>query len=162
MKLQALRRRLVLPISLDEAWEFFSNPANLRRITPPQMGFEVTSEPQDEMYAGMIVTYRIRPLLGIPITWVTEITQVTAPCFFVDEQRFGTYRFWHHQHHFRAVPEGVECEDIVHYTLPFGWVGRLAHALFVRRRLERIFDFREEVLARELGRTQAGLAEVSG
>lgn len=153
MKLHVLRRRLVLPTGLDEAWAFFSNPANLRRITPPEMGFEVTSAPQDETYAGMIITYRVRPLLRIPITWVTEITHVREPSFFVDVQRFGAYRFWHHEHHFRAVPGGVECEDIVHYALPFGLLGRIVHALFVRRQLERVFDYRERVLSRELGDT---------
>lgn len=111
------------------------------------MGFEVKLiSPEQKMYAGMIIAYKVRPLLGIPMNWVTEITHVREPYFFVDEQRFGPYSLWHHQHHFREVAEGVEMEDLVSYKVPLGILGRLANVLFVRKRLEYIFDYRYKVL----------------
>ena len=99
----------------------------------------------------MIITYRIRPVLGIPITWVTEITHVQEPSHFVDEQRFGPYRFWHHKHLFKATKDGVEMEDIVDYAMPLGPLGSIPHALLIRKRLEGIFDYRERVLKELFG-----------
>lgn len=140
-----------LPISLPEAWRFFSDPRNLPRITPPSLGLEVTSDLPGEMYPGMILTYRVRPIPWVSVRWVTEITHVREPSLFVDEQRFGPYRFWHHEHHFREVPGGVEMEDIVHYALPLGAIGKVFGGPLVRRRLEQIFAFRRQFLAREFG-----------
>lgn len=144
--LQRLTRRQELPISLDEAWQFFSRPENLAKITPPDLGFEITSPPRQEMYAGMIVSYRLRPLAGIAVPWVTEITHVKKPHFFVDEQRSGPYRFWHHQHHFEAAGAGVWMTDLVHYQLPFGRPAQLLLGRMVARRLAAIFDFRTRAL----------------
>ncbi len=141
-----------LPLTLAEAWEFFSRPENLARITPPELGFEVTSELPEKMYAGMIVTYRIVVLPGVKVPWVTEITQVREPEYFVDEQRSGPYRLWHHQHQFEAVPGGVRMTDLVHYQLPFGKVGDVLAGGLVRRRLERIFTYRREILEKMFGR----------
>lgn len=141
-----LRAVQLLPIPIGEAWAFFSNPSNVGRITPPWMRFEITSPLPERVYAGQIVTYRVRPMLGIPVNWVTEITQVREPHFFVDEQRFGPYRFWHHEHHLREVDGGVEMEDLVTYSLPYGWLGALVHRLVVARRLEEIFDYRRRTL----------------
>lgn len=154
MSVYALKYKQRLPISLDEAWAFFSSPKNLNEITPPHMGFRVTSDPEflEQAYAGQIITYTVRPLLGIPLFWMTEITHVEPGKFFVDEQRFGPYTFWHHQHHFRAVPGGVEMTDLVHYKLPLGPLGRLAHWLFVRRQLAGIFDFRKAKLEALFGK----------
>lgn len=149
MKLHLLEREQRLPIPIGEAWAFFSDAANLARITPPDMGFEVTSKLPGRMYAGMIVTYRVRPLAGIPVTWVTEITHVDEPHLFVDEQRFGPYRFWHHQHHFREVEGGTEVSDIVTYALPPG--GGLLRPLLVAPRLAAIFDHRRRVLEATFG-----------
>ncbi|MCP2501861.1 MAG: SRPBCC family protein [Deltaproteobacteria bacterium] len=140
-----------LPISLPEAWSFFSDPRNLSRITPPSLGLEVTSDLPGVMYPGMIVTYNVRPIPWVSVGWVTEITHVREPVLFVDEQRFGPYRFWHHEHHFREVEGGVEMEDIVHYALPFGTIGRVFGGPLVRRRLEQIFSFRRRFLVREFG-----------
>ena len=140
-----------LPISLPEAWRFFSDPRNLPRITPPSLGLEVTSDLPGEMYPGMIITYLVRPIPWVPVGWVTEITHVREPSLFVDEQRFGPYRFWHHEHHFREVEGGVEMEDIVHYALPFGKIGAIFGGSFVRRRLAEIFAFRRRFLEREFG-----------
>lgn len=138
-------------MSVDAAWAFLSDPRNLATITPPDMGFEVLGEPEPLTYAGQIIEYRVRPLLGIPVHWVTEITHVDAPHFFVDEQRFGPYAFWHHQHRLRAVEGGVEMTDIIHYRLPLGPLGRLVEPLLVRPRLAAIFAHRQRVLAERFG-----------
>jgi ligand-binding SRPBCC domain-containing protein len=151
MKPSVLREVQRLPISLPEAWRFFSDPRNLTRITPPSLGLEVTSDLPGEMYPGMIITYRVRPIPWVSVGWVTEITHVRELSLFVDVQRFGPYRFWHHEHHFREVEGGVEMEDIVHYALPLGTIGRVFGGPLVRRRLERIFAFRRRFLAGEFG-----------
>lgn len=147
MRLFRIERRQVLPTGLPEAWRFFADPANLRRITPPWLDFTITSRVPTDIYAGLLITYRIRPVAGIPCTWVSEITQVRAPHYFVDEQRSGPYRFWHHQHHLKTVQNGCEVMDIVHYGLPLGVLGEVAHALWVRRKLDEIFRFRYHALS---------------
>ncbi|WP_298710331.1 SRPBCC family protein [uncultured Chitinophaga sp.] len=112
-----------MPVRLDRAWEFFSDPSNLQHITPPRMGFTVVSEPhQGRIYAGQIIEYRLKPLLGIPMYWMTEITRVEPGKMFIDEQRFGPYSFWHHQHHFEPRGESTLMTDIVHYRIPLGWL----------------------------------------
>jgi len=147
MKLYQFKRNQVLPIEIQEAWDFFSSPVNLKEITPDSMGFDIISDFEGEkMYPGLILEYIIRPLLNIPVHWVTEITQVKEPFYFVDEQRFGPYKFWHHQHHFKETPEGVEVRDIVNYSLPFGFFADLMHPLIVEPRLKKIFDYRSEKL----------------
>ena len=148
----SLRREQLLPISITEAWAFFSAPDNLKEITPPYMGFETLSKPEkDYMYAGQIITYYIRPLLGLKLFWMTEITHVSEENYFVDEQRFGPYAFWHHTHFFYPVPGGVKMVDLVHYKLPFGFLGKFAHWLFVKKQLQGIFDFRHQVLLNRFG-----------
>lgn len=150
MKIHRLERSQRLPIGLDEAWEFFADPANLAEITPGWLAFEVTSRDlPPRMHPGMIVTYTVRPVLGVPVAWVTEVTHVVEPVLFVDEQRFGPYRFWHHQHHFRAVDGGVEARDVVHYALPPG--GGPVARWVVAPRLERIFAHRRDVLRGRFG-----------
>lgn len=151
MQLDKIHRRQNLAIPLATAWNFFSDPHNLRDITPPALGFQVTSTPAERMYPGMIISYRITPLWGLSRQWITEITHVLEPQLFVDEQRFGPYRFWHHQHLFRAIAGGVEMEDIVHYILPFGRAGQLLAAALVKKELQKIFDFRRNVLAQKFG-----------
>jgi ligand-binding SRPBCC domain-containing protein len=146
MKPFEFERIQVLPISIDTAWDFFSNPGNLARITPPGMDFRITSSPQGSTYAGQIFTYTVRPLLGISMAWTTEITHVSKPVFFVDEQRFGPYRFWHHQHFFREVDGGVEVRDLVHYLLHHDQLAWLVNRLIVAPRLRKIFDYRTTAL----------------
>ena len=132
-----------IPCSLQAAWQYFSNPANLQAITPAGMGFKVISEDNSPvMYAGQLIEYTVRPLLGIPVYWMTEITHVEQNRFFVDEQRFGPYSLWHHQHHFKEGPGGVEMTDIVHYKIPFWFLGDLANVLLVKAKLKEIFDYR--------------------
>lgn len=144
------KKTIKLAISVDEAWTFFSNPRNLKEITPEYMGFDITSEFfKDKMYPGMIITYRVTPLFGIPMSWMTEITQVKENEFFIDEQRVGPYKIWHHQHHFKAIDGGVEMTDIVNYVVPLGFLGRLVEPFLVRPKLREIFDFRQKMM-REL------------
>lgn len=149
-----LREVQRLPISLLEAWNFFSDPGNLPRITPPSLGLAPTSDLPDRMYPGMIVTYRVRPIPWVSVGWVTEITHAREPSLFVDEQRFGPYRFRHHEHHFREIEGGVGMEDIVHYALPLGGIGRLLGGPLVRSRFDRIFAFRRRFLERGFGSTK--------
>jgi ligand-binding SRPBCC domain-containing protein len=146
LKIYQFKAKQLLPISIDKAWEFFSNPNNLPKITPPWLNFKVTSQLDDKMYAGMIITYLVRPILNIPTTWVTEITHVREPNFFVDEQRFGPYKLWHHQHIFREAAGGVEMEDIVSYAVPFGFVGSIVNRLIISKKINEIFSFRKEKL----------------
>jgi ligand-binding SRPBCC domain-containing protein len=132
-----------LPVSLEEAWHFFSRPDNLKDITPANLGFKIISTHSgDQMYAGQVIEYTVRPLAGIPVYWMTEITHVKDKEYFVDEQRYGPYSLWHHQHHFKAIEGGVEMTDIVHYKIPFWFIGDIANSLFVRKQLADIFSFR--------------------
>ncbi|HNW53861.1 MAG TPA: SRPBCC family protein [Bacteroidales bacterium] len=133
-----------VPARLDVVWDFFSSPGNLSKITPPEMGFIIISPPQPEMYSGMFIMYKVSPLLGIKLNWVTEITHVREKLFFVDEQRRGPYQIWHHEHHFREVEGGVEMRDILHYRVPFGILGTLVDHLFVKKKVRAIFSFREK------------------
>lgn len=147
--MHVLERRQHLPIPLPEAWAFFSDPRNLARITPPEMGFKITGPlPEGPTYAGQRITYTVRPMLGIPLTWVTLITEVEAPDRFVDTQEKGPYAHWCHTHTFHADGAGTLMQDRVEYALPLGILGDLAHRLFVERQLAGIFDFREQVLLR--------------
>lgn len=150
-----LERELVVPAEIDDAWEFIRRPANLDRITPPDLRFQIVGEVPDAMYDGLLVEYRVRiPWLGTR-RWLSEIKHVRAPYAFVDEQRVGPYRLWYHEHELAAVPGGVRFRDRVHYALPLWPLGELAHRLLVRRTLERIFDYRAQRL-RERFATPAG------
>ena len=145
----------LLPLTLSEAWDFFSRPENLAKITPENLAFEVTSPLPERMYAGMIVNYRVRPLAGIAVPWTTEITHVVEPVFFVDEQRSGPYRLWHHQHSFAEVDGQVRMTDLVHYQVGFGLPGHLLAGGLVRRRLDEIFDYRKQKLFELFGRKKS-------
>lgn len=134
----------LIPESLDVVWDFFSSPSNLSRITPPKMGFLITSPEHTEMYAGMFITYKVRPAAGIKLNWVTEITQISNRKYFIDEQRRGPFSIWHHEHHFREVSGGIEMHDILYYAVPFGILGKLANMLFVKKKVEYIFIYREK------------------
>jgi ligand-binding SRPBCC domain-containing protein len=144
-----LRFQQQLNASMEEAWEFMVSPKNLQKITPPSMGFEITTPtPPSEIHAGMTIGYYVPPLLGIKMAWLTEITHLVPLQFFVDEQRYGPYKMWHHQHHIRKHNQGVLMEDILTYQLPFGILGSLANALFVRKKIQHIFHYRHEALNR--------------
>ncbi len=140
-----------LPISLNEAWEFLSSPANLKEITPDYMGFNIVSGDTGAMYPGQIIQYIVSPMLGINTRWVTEITHVIDKSYFVDEQRFGPYDLWHHKHFLKAIEGGVEMHDTVHYKLPFSPVANLFHNMLVKPRLTEIFTYREAKLIELFG-----------
>lgn len=145
MKVQQFCRKQFIPASIEEVWDFFSSPANLKVITPPYMGFDVkTQNLSPKMHPGLIIEYTVKPLLSIPFSWVTEITHVNEPYFFVDEQRFGPYAFWHHQHHFKSQDGGVLMEDIVHYRVPLGALGLFFAKSTVEGKLNEIFEFRQQ------------------
>jgi ligand-binding SRPBCC domain-containing protein len=150
MKIYTKASKQQLPISIDEAWNFLSDPKNLQTITPDFMGFNIVSGTDRTIFPGQIIQYTVKPVLGIPMRWVTEITHVIDKQYFVDEQRFGPYAFWHHKHFLVEIPGGVEMEDIIHYKLPMGIIGQLAHPL-VKSKLDAIFDYRREKLAMLFG-----------
>ncbi len=151
MKIYTLNREQILPVKIEQAWDFFTSPHNLSKITPSSLDFKVLSKNEGPIHPGMIIRYKVTPILGISLNWVTEITHVEHQHLFVDEQRFGPYAFWHHLHKFKEVEEGVEMEDLVHYTLPFGPIGAIAHTLLVKNKLNEIFDFRTKVLREIFG-----------
>lgn len=143
------------PVGKDEIWEFISSPGNLKHITPPYMGFDILNkELPEKMYPGMIISYHVRPLWGIKTLWVTEITHVIDKEYFVDEQRVGPYRLWHHQHRLIEGPGGVQMEDTVTYQPPFGWLGNIANNLIIKNKLKEIFDFRTQILERKFGKKE--------
>lgn len=151
MKIYRLHTHQNLPISVDEAWDFLSDPANLKIITPDYMGFNILSGADRKTFPGQIIQYIITPLAGIPTKWVTEITHVKDKEYFVDEQRFGPYALWHHKHFIKAIPGGVEMEDIIDYKLPMGILGQLAHPIVVKPKLKEIFDYRYQKLIELFG-----------
>ena len=143
MPVYTLRQTIKIPSSLEQVWDFISSPGNLKKITPPYMGFDITSKGLPEkMYAGMIIHYLVSPVFGIKTTWVTEITHVSDLKYFVDEQRVGPYRMWHHQHFVEQIEGGVLMTDIVDYQPPLGILGALANLLIIKKKLREIFDYR--------------------
>ena len=137
-----LKSTQFIPASLETCWDYFSSPNNLKEITPKDMGFIIKTDLPGKMYEGMMIEYIVTPLLGIPMNWITEIKAVKEGVFFIDEQRKGPYKIWHHEHHFKAVEGGVEMTDIVSYEVPFGFLGKLVHPMIVRPKLEQIFKYR--------------------
>lgn len=143
MAFYQLKKEQFIKASLDEVWGFISAPKNLKEITPPHMGFDITSDNHNEpMYQGMIISYIVKPMFNIPTTWVTEITNVVDKKYFVDEQRIGPYTMWHHQHILEEVDGGILMKDIVTYQPPMGFLGVIANKLFIKNQLEQIFKYR--------------------
>lgn len=152
MALFTIETEQKIPASIGEVWDFISSPANLKRITPDYMGFDIlTKNLPDTMYAGMIIAYKVSPLLGIKMTWVTGITQVKKYEYFIDEQLVGPYSLWHHQHRISPIEGGVLMNDIVNYRPPFGVLGQMANGLIIRRQLQEIFDYRRKKLTEIFG-----------
>jgi ligand-binding SRPBCC domain-containing protein len=153
MPFYQLNRTQKIPVTIEEIWDFISSPENLKKITPPYMGFNITSNNATEkMYAGMIITYKVSPFPGIKLNWVTEITQVKDNEYFVDEQRIGPYKMWHHQHKIVVIDGGVLMTDIVSYQPPWSMLGALGNALFIKQQLKQIFDFRTIALEKRFGK----------
>tara|TARA_B100000131_G_scaffold319338_1_gene365019 strand:+ start:890 stop:1354 length:465 start_codon:yes stop_codon:yes gene_type:complete len=135
-----------LPISLDEAWDFLSSPNNLKLITPESMNFKIIDWDKKKAYPGQIIQYTVSPVLGIKIKWVTEITQVIRNSYFIDEQRFGPYSFWHHKHFIKEIDNGILMDDVIHYKIPFGLIGKILNKIYVQNKLDKIFKYRENKL----------------
>mgnify|MGYP001380541664 CR=1 FL=1 len=151
MKIYRLHTKQKLPISINDAWNFLSDPNNLREITPNYMGFKITSGADKMMYPGQIIQYIVTPILGIPTKWVTEITHVIDGKYFVDEQRYGPYSLWHHKHFLKTIENGVEMEDIIDYKIPFGLLGQMIHPIIIKPKLKEIFDYRQNKLIELFG-----------
>lgn len=151
MAIHTLHAKQKLPISVAEAWAFLSNPKNLKVITPDYMGFNIKSGADRYMFSGQIIEYIVTPLFGIKTKWVTEITHLVDQQYFVDEQRYGPYSLWHHKHFINKVEGGVEMEDLLHYKLPFGFLGQLAHPILVKPKLNEIFEYRKNKLIELFG-----------
>lgn len=139
--------------NVDEVWDFLSSPKNLKDITPESMGFEIISKDlPDIMQPGMLIAYHVKPIMGIKTKWVTEITQVREKEYFIDEQRVGPYTLWHHQHFIEVIKNGVLMTDIVSYKPPLSLLGNIANGLFIKNKLNQIFEFRQEALERKYGK----------
>ena len=151
MKIYTLQAKQNLPITMEEAWRFLSDPKNLKIITPDYMGFNIQSGADRPMFAGQIIEYLVTPILGIKTKWVTEITHVVDKEYFVDEQRFGPYALWHHKHFIKEIDGGIEMEDLLHYKLPFGFLGQLTHPFLVKPKLDEIFEYRKNKLVELFG-----------
>ncbi|MEY2538215.1 MAG: hypothetical protein QOG67_1955 [Verrucomicrobiota bacterium] len=148
MPIYKLERTQIVKVSLPECWRFFSDPPNLQKITPSSLNFRIKSELPDQIYPGLLFEYSVSPSFGVPVRWLTEIQHVDPLRYFADKQRVGPYRMWHHEHFFRELPEGAtECRDLIHYIPPFGPLGPLLNAIFIRPQLTKIFDFRAQMLA---------------
>ncbi|MDP4263401.1 MAG: SRPBCC family protein [Bacteroidota bacterium] len=157
MAVHSIKNVQKIPITLQQAWDFYSDHANLQTITPPKMKFKVISQHHGEkLYPGQIIEYQVSPVLGIPLYWMTEITHIMPPVFFADEQRKGPYQFWQHQHHFKAIEGGVEMTDIIHYRNPLWLLGKLANILFVKRKLRAIFEYRFHKVEELFGKWPGG------
>lgn len=151
MKLYQLKAMQALPISKSEAWDFLSNPKNLKVITPDHMGFTIISGADRPMFPGQVIQYEVKPFYGYSSKWVTEITHVQEGSYFVDEQRFGPYSFWHHKHFIKELEEGVVMEDLIDYKIPFGYAGQWAQHFLVKKQLKKIFEYREAKLTALFG-----------
>ena len=151
MEIFKLKYSQKLPINLNEAWDFLSSPNNLELITPKSMDFNITDWDKKKAYPGQIIQYTVKPLLGIKINWVTEITQIRDKEFFIDEQRFGPYTFWHHKHFIKEIEGGVIMEDVIHDKPPCGIIGVLLNFLFINSKLNTIFKHRELELIKTFG-----------
>ena len=143
MSAHVLKAVQKIPVSLERAWDYFSDPMNLQAITPSAMKFRITSHDHGrKVYPGQIIEYTVAPIAGISMYWMTEITHVQPMDFFIDEQRYGPYSMWQHQHHFKVLEGGIEMTDIVHYKMPMGLLGKMMNPLLVKPRLDKIFHFR--------------------
>ena len=151
MKIYRFVRNQKIPIDKNEAWKFLSDPNNLKTITPDYMGFDIIEKENTKMYSGQIIKYIVTPIFGIKMNWVTEITHVKDFEYFVDEQKFGPYKFWHHKHLIKEIKDGVEMIDILDYALPFGFAGRFFHPIIIKPKLNEIFNYRRNKLIEIFG-----------
>jgi ligand-binding SRPBCC domain-containing protein len=147
MSVYRLEDEIFLNAPLEEVWAFFTDPRTLQKITPDTMGFKHRFPPDaGQVYPGMLLTYRVSPIAGIPMTWVTRIVSVEPKTRFVDIQEKGPFAMWHHIHEFEPREGGCLVRDVLYYQLPLGFLGKIAHGLFVKRQNQAIFDHRKKVL----------------
>lgn len=160
-KVYSLKAVQIIPVDIETAWTFFSKPENLNAITPRNMGFKTIGPHHSQaMYAGQLIEYTVHPLFGIPLYWMTEITHIIPNEYFIDEQRFGPYSLWHHQHHFKQMNNVVEMTDIVHYKIPFWFIGDIANAIIVRKKLRQIFEYRYRAIKEKFGVYKDGACNI--
>ncbi len=146
MYTQIIKKQLI-KTDIENLWDFMSSPKNLDRITPKEMKFNIKSKNKDQkMYEGMIITYTVTPLLNIPLNWVTEITHIKKNKYFVDEQRLGPYKMWHHEHIFEEKEDGILMTDIITYAPPMGVLGDIANKLFINKKVHNIFNYRKKII----------------
>ena len=151
MKIYTVHKKQQLPITVDEAWKFLSNPRNLKIITPSYMSFDLISGAEKPMFAGQIIQYLVTPILGIKTKWVSEITHFEEKKYFVDVQLYGPYALWHHKHFINKIEGGVELEDIIDYKVPLGILGQMVHPFIVKPKLEEIFNYRQQKMIEIFG-----------
>ena len=161
MAVHMLKAVQKIPGSINEIWNFFAQPGNLAKITPAAMDFRIISERNEgDLYPGQIIEYTVKPLLGISVYWMTEITQVRHESFFIDEQRKGPYALWHHQHHFELIEGGVKMTDLVHYNNPLGFLGEIANVVLVKKKLKDLFEYRVGKIEEHFGKWDGGTVEI--
>jgi ligand-binding SRPBCC domain-containing protein len=154
-RLYSISGKQNIPIYLDQAWDYISSPENLKEITPENFNFQIISKkPAEKMHKGMIIEYKVSPVLGIKMKWVSEITAIEEKKFFIDEQRKGPFSYWHHQHLLKEINGGVEMTDIIHYRLPFGFIGDIAQIIIVKKQIKDLFDYRFKKLEDKFGKYQ--------
>ena len=146
MKIYRFQKTQKLPITLNEAWAFLCNPANLSKLTPSEMNMKIITGAEKPMYAGQVIQYSVTPLPGFKTKWISEITQFEDKKYFIDVQLYGPYAFWHHKHFIKEIDGGVEMEDIIDYKVPLGFLGQLIHPILVKPKLESIFKYRTKQL----------------
>jgi len=146
MKTYKLTKIIELPISVDRAWNFFSNPNNLKKIMPPKMNFAVIEGATLPLYEGQIIQYNVTPLLFLKTTWISEITHIKKPHYFIDTQLEGPYKLWHHKHFLEATPKGTKVTDVIHYQIPFGIIGKMLHFIIIKPKLNKIFNYRTQYI----------------
>ncbi|WP_024299820.1 SRPBCC family protein [Methylomicrobium lacus] len=146
MQIHQLYRRQELNMTVQEAWDFFSSPHHLNDITPAFFHVEITSNVPEKIYAGLLISYRMKVVFGIPMAWLSEVSQCDEPKRFVYQQRIGPFKFWSHEVCLSETQSGIQLEDIMFYAMPFGWLGELLNRWLIADRLARIFDTRRDVL----------------
>lgn len=151
--LHQFQREQIIPGNPAGIWDFFATPHNLDALTPPELRFQIVSETAPRMYAGQLIDYRISIFPGVWMRWLTEIRHVHEGRSFVDEQRHGPYKFWYHEHHFEPIAGGVKMTDRVTYDVGWGWPGALVERVWVRPKLQRIFNYRAQQVTARFGAT---------
>lgn len=149
MQIYQLYRRQQLNMTLEEAWDFFSSPYHLNDITPVFFQVEITSRVPQKIYAGLMISYRMKAVFGIPMAWLSEVSHCDEPKRFVYQQRIGPFKFWSHEVCLTETPSGIQLEDIMFYAMPLGWLGELLNRWLIADRLEKIFDTRRDCLDRK-------------